>query len=179
MNTHQIRMSNIVYRPSFAPRITATLLIAAGLCLLLAGCASTPAGIESYIDSTTAARATVIRAAADKLGAPYKRGANGPSAFSDDGLVQYAYAKANTQLPLAPHGLLGAGKPIDMAAAQPGDLVFYQTQAAGGDDSLRVGLYLNEHEMLFASAKQGKVVLQQNGSDYWTGRLLGVVKILP
>ena len=172
-------MSNIVHRYFSTPRTTARLLFAAGLCLLLAGCASTPAGIETHIEATTQAREAVIRAAADQLGAPYRRNANGPPAFSDNGLVQYAYAQTGTQLPLAPHGLLGAGPPIAMSQAQPADLVFYQTQLAGGADSLRVGLYLNNGEMLFASARQGRVVIQRIDGDYWTGRLLGLVKVLP
>lgn len=156
-----------------------TTLAVIGLCLLPAGCATTPTGITAHIGTTTDTRLTVIRAAADALGKPYRSGAGGPGAFSDNGLVHYAYARAGIKLPSAPYALLGAGTPIPMTRAEPGDLVFYQTQTAGGADSLRVGLYLNDGEMLYASAREGKVVIQSIDSGYWSQRLLSVVQILP
>lgn len=113
------------------------------------------------------------------LGTPYQAGATGPAAFGDNGLVQYAYRHVGITLPSAPHGLLGSGVPIPMGSAEPGDLVFYQMHVAGGADSLRVGLYLNNREMLFASADNGKVIIQPIGSAYWRDRLLSVVRILP
>lgn len=174
-------MSNAtIRRTSHGLRTSACALCVLGLCLLVAGCASTPPGNGTSLDmaATTPTRTTVVHAAADVLGTPYRAHANGPRAFSDNGLVQYAYARAGIALPLAPHALLGAGPPIAMANAQPGDLVFYQTHLAGGDDSLRVGLYLNEHEMLYASARRDEVVIQSIDGDYWRGRLLGVVRVL-
>lgn len=161
-----------------ATRTTIGLSLVFGLALL-SGCATTPSAINSHVAPTTATRMAIIHAAAAQLGAPYRPDATGPSAFSDNGLVQYAYAHAGIELPLGPHALLGAGEPVTMAKARPGDLVFYQMQFAGGDDSLRVGLYLNEGEMLFASPRHGEVVIQSINSDYWTGRLLGVVQVLP
>lgn len=172
-------MSNAAIRRTYGLRTSVCAIYALGLCLLVAGCASAPPGIDTHMAATTPTRTTVVNAAAAVLGTPYRAHANGPRAFSDNGLVQYAYARAGIALPLAPHALLGAGPPIAMAAAQPGDLVFYQTHLAGGDDSLRVGLYLNEHEMLYASARQDEVVIQPIDGDYWRGRLLGVVRVLP
>lgn len=166
----------------------ALLVLAALLWLTLAGCTSTPqqarasAGtidILDHIGQTTPTRAAVIGAAADMLGRPYRANAAGPAAFSDNGLVTYAYGHVGVALPMAPHGLLGAGPPILMNQAEPGDLVFFQTHAAGGADSLRVGLYLNNAEMLYASADQGHVVIQPIDGTYWRGRLLGLVKVLP
>lgn len=159
--------------PYPSPRV----LFALTVCIALCGCASTPSGIEAHVGPTTKTRMTIIRAAAAQLGTPYKAGARGPNAFSDNGLVQYAYARAGITLPSAPHALLGAGVPVPMADAKPADLVFYQTHVAGGAASLRVGLYLNDSEMLYASARKGKVVIQPIDGGYWTGRLLGVVRI--
>lgn len=154
-----------------------------GLCIALAACTSTPEsrprGIQAHVGPTTQTRMAIIRAAAARLGAPYKPGAGGPEAFDDNGLVRYAYARAGITLPRAPHALLGAGPPITLARAEPADLVFYQTHVAGGADSLRVGLYLNDHEILYASARRGRVVIQRVDASWWRGRLLGVVSVLP
>lgn len=173
-------MRNAISRSASTPFVTACAL---GLCLVLAGCASAPRGtagtdIGTHMAATTPTRAAIMQAAAAQLGDAYQHAANGPRAFSDNGLVQYAYARAGIELPMAPHALLGAGPPVAMTAAKPGDLVFYQTHMAGGATSLRVGLYLNTDEMLYASAKQGRVIIQSIDSDYWTGRLLGVVQVL-
>lgn len=157
-----------------------------GLFMLLGGCSSVPViggdsgtDIDTHFATANTTRAGIIHSAAAQLGMPYKRAADGPQAFGDNGLVQYAYARNSIQLPLQPHGLLGAGAPITLAQAQPGDLVFYQTQVAGGAASLRVGLYLNSHEMLYASAQAGQVVIQPIDKPYWRERLLGVVRVLP
>lgn len=149
------------------------------LMLMLGGCASTPSGIASHITQTTDTRLKLVDAAAEVLGLPYRPGATGPAAFDDIGLVRYAYLQIAHQLPQTPHGLLGAGEPVAMNKASPGDLVFYQTHVAGGAGSLRVGLFLNRNEMLYASKRQDKVVIQRINGNYWRSRLLGVVKVLP
>lgn len=164
--------------------VATALLFAAGVCLVLSGCAATPApapafAIKKHVEPTSKVRMAILRAAAAQVGKPYRSHATGSTAFSDNGLVQYAYARGGVSLPLAPYGLLGAGEPISMSQAEPADLVFYQSQLAGGSDSLRVGLYLNDSEMLYASAQRGKVIVQPIDGDYWTGRLLGVVQVLP
>lgn len=166
----------------------ALLSLFAVLCLALTGCASAPQqgaptadaiDILEHIGTTTPTRVAIVRAAAAMLDKPYRSGATGPTAFSDNGLVAHAYGQAGVHLPLAPHGLLGAGAAITLQQAQPGDLVFYQTRAAGGADSLRVGLYLNSAEMLYASARRQRVVIANIDDPYWTQRLLGVVQVLP
>ncbi|HLQ85514.1 MAG TPA: C40 family peptidase [Salinisphaeraceae bacterium] len=186
-------MNNVAYRPILKPHLS--FLAALGLAAVLVGCSSTPArgpaapatsattagssAISERMPATTSTRRAIVETAAAMLGKPYQNNATGPDAFGDGGLVQYAYAQAGIDLPLSTHGQLGAGMPITLAAAEPGDLVFYQTTLAGADDSLHVGLYLNDQEMLYAAKEQGKVVIQPVTDDYWQGRLLGVVRILP
>lgn len=168
------------------PSARATLLsaCAAALCLALSSCASTPAPkpatapqpaatavrIHTHVAPTTQTRMAVIQAAARQLGA---------SGFSDTGLIEYAYTQVGVRLPQAPHALLDAGEPISLGRARPGDLVFYRTELNGGEETLRVGLFLNHGEMLYASPRRNQVVIQPINGDYWTGRLLGAIRILP
>ena len=71
-----------------------------------------------------AARAMSI--AMGKLGAPYRWGATGPSAFDCSGLVYWAY-QPDRRLAAAhqPAPMSRVGTPVSKAALQPGDLVFF------------------------------------------------------
>lgn len=170
MNTH----SRILYRYR-------GLLVLIGAALLLLGCSSTP-NTDRLIAPTTDSRKAIAAKALQALGSPYRAGAHGPSAFDDSGLVHYAYQGAGATVPRATQAQLDSGKPIELAAAKPADLLFFRVENNQGNDRLLVGLYTQPGEMLMASPGldgESGVALFDTDDDFWQQRLVGVVRQLP
>lgn len=172
-------------------------VIAVVVCLLAAGCAQTPRqptasttrpGPEPaqhpmpQIAPTTATRRAIMAAALAQLGTPYRANTAGPSAFDDSGLAYFAYHQAEARLARTAREQLDAGKPIEMAQAQPADLVFFRIETRDGGDRLLVGLYVRPGQVLVASPGANDtngVTLLDASAGYWQQRQLGVIRILP
>ena len=157
------------------------LCLVAATAFAVAACSSAP-DMDRLIAPTTDNRSAIAAKALERLGAPYKRGASGPKAFDDSGLAYYAYRGAGASLPRATQAQLDSGKPIELAAAQPADLLFFRVEDGRGDDTLVVGLYMQAGEMLMASpgfgAKSG-VALFDTDDEFWQQRMVGAVRQLP
>jgi hypothetical protein len=93
---------------------------------------------------------TVLRAAAGRIGMPYRWGATGPTAFDCSGLVGWAYHQAGIELPRTAAQLWYAGPHVSYADAQPGDLLFwtYDPTAPGFID--HVAIYAGNGMMIVA-----------------------------
>lgn len=75
------------------------------------------------LDATT--RQTIVKAALSRVGMPYVWGAAGPTSFDCSGLVQWAYRQAGILMPRVAAEQFLTGEHIPLAAAQPGDLLFW------------------------------------------------------
>jgi hypothetical protein len=106
---------------------------------------------------TRAQIATVIRAAASRIGLPYVWGGNGPGQFDCSGLVGWAFAQAGIPLPRTAAQQFLAGPHVPYAQARPGDLLFwtYDPTAPGFVD--HVALYVG-NGMMIVAAHTGTVV---------------------
>ncbi|WP_280489723.1 bifunctional lytic transglycosylase/C40 family peptidase [Nocardia carnea] len=109
--------------------------------------------------------ATVISFACQQLGQPYVWGGNGPEqsgGWDCSGLTQAAYAKAGITIPRTTYDQVHTGPRIPDDQLQPGDLLFYGTDA----DVHHVSLYLGAGKMLHAPTFGQPVQI----SDYrWPG----------
>jgi peptidoglycan DL-endopeptidase CwlO len=92
-----------------------------------------------------AARTSALQKALGKIGARYRYGAAGPSAFDCSGLVMWAYRGAGKSLPHSSRAMSRIGTPVSKGALQPGDLVFFY----GGPS--HVAIYAGNGKVVHAS----------------------------
>jgi peptidoglycan DL-endopeptidase CwlO len=92
---------------------------------IVAGPRLSAPSVEELPVAAGSAAATAIQVALSKVGAPYRSGATGPSAFDCSGLTSYAYAAAGVALPRTSSGQSTIGPQLSRGELQPGDLVFY------------------------------------------------------
>lgn len=78
-------------------------------------------------------------------GVPYVYGGSTPAGFDCSGLVYYAYAQAGVQVPRTARAQLDAATKISPDRAQPGDLLFFHTQAGW-----HVAIYLGNDKFIHA-----------------------------
>lgn len=92
-----------------------------------------------------AVRTSAMHKALGKVGAKYRYGASGPSAFDCSGLVNWAYRSSGKSLPRTSKALSRVGTSVSKSALQPGDLVFFY----GGPS--HVGIYIGNGKIVHAS----------------------------
>jgi len=88
----------------------------------------------------------VVATALQDLGVPYRWGGTSrETGFDCSGLVQHVFAKLGVALPRTTYQQVDVGTPVaSLAAAQPGDLVFF------GTPPHHVGIYLGDGRMIDA-----------------------------
>jgi len=92
-------------------------------------------GTVNHLDQVIrAARATAPERWAQERfsGAPYLWGGVTPWGVDCSGLVQTTFAARGVSLPRDSSQQIGCGEPIDLAAAQPGDLLFFRSESGQG-----------------------------------------------
>lgn len=120
------------------------------------GSTSTAPADSSY--ATKADKALAFARA--QIGKPYVWGAVGPGSYDCSGLTQAAWKAAGVTLPRTTYDQVDAGTTVSLAAAQPGDLVFFY------DDVTHVGIYIGNGMMIHAP-KPGTYVREE--SIYYDG----------
>lgn len=101
-------------------------------------------------------RDSLVRLARAQLGRRYVYGGDRPDrGFDCSGLVRYVAQLVGLRLPRTAALQALLGRPIDVAALQPGDLLFFGT-AAGR--VTHVGLYVGNGRYVHASSAAGQVV---------------------
>ncbi|MBB0244967.1 hypothetical protein FNQ90_12830 [Streptomyces alkaliphilus] len=104
-----------------------------------------PAAPAEGADGPVSGRAAAaVAAARNAVGRPYVWGANGPHGFDCSGLTQWAWARAGASLPRTSQAQAGAGRRVDLAHIQPGDVVVYRPDAG------HVGLYVGAGRVVHA-----------------------------
>lgn len=111
----------------------------------------TPAAHTAPVAPAAAARSSALQNALGKIGAPYRWGASGPSAFDCSGLVKWAYGQEGVSLPRTSRAMASAGAPVSKAALRPGDLVLFYRPVS------HVGIYVGNGQVVHASTSGSPV----------------------
>ena len=111
------------------------------------------------------------------LDTPYAWGGKGPATgFDCSGLVSHVYREATGLRVRGSAADLGQqAKPIDTAALQPGDLVFFNTL---GQRHSHVGIYVGNGRFVHASNPRTGVRMDKLGSRYYAQRFEGAASLL-
>ena len=147
--------------------------------VLLAGCASAPAG--SQRDRSTAA-APAPRLSAEQasdiaihalglVGTPYRYGGNTPGGgFDCSGLIGYVYqSRAGTPPPRTVAQLDRWGQPVAGEALRTGDLVLF----GRGRSPSHAGIYVGEGRFVHAPSSGGTVRLDRLDARHWVRQAAG------
>jgi hypothetical protein len=98
----------------------------------------------------TSTRQRILAAALSRVGLPYVWGAAGPSQFDCSGLVQWSYRQAGILMPRVAAEQFLTGDHIPLAAAQPGDLLFWTYDPADPGYVDHTAIYLGNGMMVVA-----------------------------
>jgi cell wall-associated NlpC family hydrolase len=176
---------NMARRRATRVALAGLLLGAAGLPVLLAGCAgpapsrhvaSAPEnpqlpGTPPLAIDTTAREAVVARALL-QVNTPYRYGGNTPEGgFDCSGLVSYVFARAAPtaarRLPRSTAQWAAATVPVSQP--QRGDLVFFNT----GAPFSHMGIYVGDGQFVHAPSRGGRVRKDSLQSRYFTAHYQG------
>ncbi len=159
---------------------TGTALLAATT-LLLAGCASPPAGPQRD-RSTAAAPAPAPRLSAEQasdiaihalglVGTPYRYGGNTPEGgFDCSGLIGYVYqSRAGAPPPRTVTQLDQWGQAVDGEALRTGDLVLF----GRGRSPSHAGIYVGEGRFVHAPSSGGTVRMDRLDARHWVRQAAG------
>ncbi len=108
---------------------------------------------------------TAVSVALAQVGKPYAVGGTGPSSFDCSGLTQFSYGAAGLALPRTAAAQFVAVPHVSLAAAQPGDLLFFYPGIT------HVGIFLGNGLMVDA-ATVGTLIRVE--SFAWFGPVMGV-----
>lgn len=111
----------------------------------------------------------IIEYAKTLLGKKYVWADKGPNTFDCSGFTWYVYKNvAKISLPRSSKEQGVYGTYINKKDLQPGDLVFFDTVGAMDNVISHAGIYLGNNQFIHASSSQGKVVISQLDSDYYS-----------
>jgi cell wall-associated NlpC family hydrolase len=129
---------------------------------------------DGIINRSAQLAVTLTRNAMRFLGVPYVFGGTSSSGFDCSGYVQHVFAMLGYHIPRTADAQYYAGKRVTGATIAPGDLVFFQTYAAGPS---HVGIYLGNDRFVHASSSRGVTVSSLHES-YWSARYLGAKRLI-
>lgn len=127
--------------------------------------ASTPSAIDGYSISSTALA---------QRGAPYRNGGDSPKGFDCSGLVEYVFAQHGVSMPREVRLQYQVGNRVDTGALQPGDLVFFSTNAPGAS---HVGIAVGADQFVHAPNDGGVVRVDRLSTPYWSLRFIGAKRV--
>ena len=133
------------------------------LWLVLAGCASHQPAPSPY-------GAQAASVAKSMVGVKYRYGGESPTGFDCSGLAFYAYQRAGLTIPRNSTAQQRAARPIELAQASAGDLLFFDTSW----NRHHVGIYLGNRRFVHAPTKGKKVSIESLDDGYFLKRLKGV-----
>ncbi len=121
--------------------------------------------------------AAVVALAYALLGEPYAYIGDDPSTgFSCIGFVHYLYAQAGVDVPYDLNLAYAAGRHVDAAHLQPGDLVFFSGTV--WDGLSHVAVYAGDGAMIGADNYQTGVELTLLSEPYWRAHYTGATRPL-
>ena len=150
-------------------------LIAGGLAVLLAACASAPPPPERLPEAASdrtgfsAKGNEVTLFAIGLIDTGYRFGGKNPQAGLDcSGMVSYIYDQgAGLRVSGSAADIARQGRPVERASLRAGDLVFFNTRNASFS---HVGVYIGENRFVHAPSSNGRVRIDQLDARYYAQR---------
>jgi cell wall-associated NlpC family hydrolase len=127
-----------------------------------------PQSRDAQTNMSVGARAADI--AMQQVGAPYRWGGDTPQGFDCSGLVHYSYAQVGFAVPRTTREQRRALRPVDIATAEPGDLLFFKTSRK----DWHVALYLGHNEFVHAPSTGKMVTVGSLNNSYYRDHLVDV-----
>jgi cell wall-associated NlpC family hydrolase len=110
------------------------------------------------------------------LGVPYKWGGNSARTGLDcSGFVKNVFAQAGIDLPRVAAEQAQAAQPIEVAALEPGDLVFFNTMRRRFS---HVGIYIGDGRFVHAPRAGSVVRIEDMNGSYWQQRFNGARRVV-
>jgi cell wall-associated NlpC family hydrolase len=107
-------------------------------------------------------------------GAPYRNGGSDPNGFDCSGFTQYVFAQYGVALPRKVEDQFHEGRPVDVNALAPGDLLFFTTTDPGAS---HVAIMVGGDQFVHAPSSTGVVRVEHLRSSYWSQRYLGARRL--
>jgi cell wall-associated NlpC family hydrolase len=121
----------------------------------------------------------VLAYARSLAGSPYRGGGCTPAGFDCSGFVQHVFAEAGYDLPRSSRGMARACEPVELAAAVPGDLLFFAGRDGNKSRIGHVALLLErqgEAISMIHATDRGVVIDQFSDMPYYQQRLISAGK---
>ncbi len=115
----------------------------------------------------------VVELAARMIGTPYRWGGHGPDGFDCSGLVYFAFGEAGIPVPRTSEAQYRAARPVPIAAAMPGDLVFFGRRGR----ITHVGIYIGDWRFIHAPDTGQLVRVSSINDDYYRARFAGAGRL--
>lgn len=134
------------------------------------------AGPATAASASTPQLNAMLAAAMSRQGKPYVWGGNGPNVFDCSGLVKWSFAQAGIVMPRVAADQALAGPAVPVSQLQPGDLLFYHTDATAPNYISHVAIYIGKGWMIQAPepGKNVEVVPADLGSEF-----AGAIRVSP
>jgi cell wall-associated NlpC family hydrolase len=117
---------------------------------------------------------SIVGTALSLRGVPYRNGGSDPSGFDCSGFVWYVFAEHGIRVPRTVSELYQQGVDVSRDALEAGDLVFFDTGAAGPS---HVGMLVGGDEFVHAPSSRGDVRVERMTSRYWSTRYVGARRV--
>lgn len=115
------------------------------------------------------------------IGARYRSGSKGPSAFDCSGFTSYVYGKMNINIGCSSRDQYAKNTPIKDYEMMTGDLVFFTSPSSGrgvGHVGIVVDVDPETHTFSFIHASsQGGVKVSQSNEGYYAKRYIGARRV--
>jgi cell wall-associated NlpC family hydrolase len=141
-----------------------------------AGAGTAGAGAATAQAVPAASLGAVLRAALSRRGLPYVWGAAGPASFDCSGLVQWSFAQAGIRMPRVAADQARSGPAVPVSQLEPGDLLFYHTDATDPLYISHVAIYLGHGWMI--QAPEPGLSVEVVPADFGT-EFAGAIRVSP
>ncbi len=116
------------------------------------------------------------------IGARYRSGSKGPSAFDCSGFTSYVFSRKGIQIGCSSRDQYARNTPISRSEMQRGDLVFF-TSPGSGRNVGHVGIVVDvdpmTHTFSFIHASSsGGVKISQSNEGFYSSRYVGVRRVV-
>ena len=124
--------------------------------------------------SNSEERGLLVRVAKAFLGVPYKLGGSTLKGIDCSALVKKIYEVFNIQLPRTAREQFTAGKRVEKAQLEEGDLVFFRRVG----NRAHVGIYVGDNQFIHASFHGQEVRVDYLNTPYFSQRFLRGVRVM-